>query len=160
VEADGLPNLHKVTDKIYRSAQPSAKGFPEAERMGIKTVLNLRDFNDDAKEAEGTKLRLVTVDMNAWRIKDEDMALALSMLRDKKRTPVLVHCHHGADRTGVLIAMHRIVDQGWTREEAIKEMKKGGYGFHRVWINIVSYVEKADIEKIRARVDAIAAGGE
>jgi protein tyrosine/serine phosphatase len=46
-------------------------------------------------------------------------------------------------------AMYRIVVQGWTKDEAIKEMVDGGYGFHPVWSNIINYVKNVDVEKIK-----------
>ena len=44
--------------------------------------------------------------------------------------PFFVHCQHGSDRTGVCIAAYRIVVQGWTKQDAIREMTGGNYGFH------------------------------
>jgi hypothetical protein len=39
--------------------------------------------------------------------------------------------------------------QNWPKEEAIKEMTKGDYGFYFIWQNIVNYIRKLDVEKIR-----------
>ena len=64
-----------------------------------------------------------------------------------------MHCWRGADRIGVMVAMFRIVKQGWTRDEAIEEMVKGGYGFHAKWFNIIDYVRKVDVKKIRKEVE-------
>lgn len=156
VETTAVKNLHRLSPHLYRSAQPDAAGMRELEKHGVKTVINLRDFNEDDKEARGTKLRLRNVDMNAWRIKDEEVAQVLALLRKKKDGPFLIHCQHGADRTGVACAMFRLVEQGWSREDAIRELTAGGFGFHTIWKNIPRYLEKVDIEKIRLRVDALA----
>ena len=153
--APGVANLHRVTPLIWRSAQPTAEGLREMERRGVKTVINLRHNHDDAEEAAGTKLRLVRVKMNTWHIEDEDVAIAIAALRKKENAPFLVHCQHGADRTGIVCAMFRMVGQGWTREDAIREMREGGYGFHSAWKNIVRYLEKADVKKMRRRVENI-----
>jgi protein tyrosine/serine phosphatase len=152
----GVENLHKVSDVLYRCGQPDSGGMRELEKLGVKTVINLRDFNDDEKEARGTKLRLRNVDMSAWRIKDEEVAQVLALLRKKEEGPFAVHCWHGADRTGVVCAMYRMVEQGWSREKAIRELKEGGYGFHKVWANIPAYLEKVNVEKVRKRVDELA----
>ena len=128
----------------------------DIERLGVKTVIDLRDLNDDTKAARGTKLRLLRVKMDAWHTEDEDVARVLALLRRKKEGPFLVHCHHGSDRTGVVCAMFRIVEQRWTREDAIRELTDGGYGFHPVWKNIPRYLRAVDIEKVRRRVDALA----
>jgi protein tyrosine/serine phosphatase len=155
VKATALRNLHRVTPQLYRSAQPDAAGMREVEKLGVKTVIDLRDFNDDRKEARGTKLRMLRVKMDAWQIEDEDIARALAMLRRKQDGPFLVHCHHGSDRTGVVCAMYRLVEQRWSREDAIRELTEGGYGFHPMWKNISRYLRKVDIAKVRRRVDTL-----
>ena len=65
----------------------------------------------------------------------------------------MLHCHHGADRTGLVIAMYRIIYQGWTKDAALDELLHGGYGYHAMWKNIPSYIKHADVEKIRNAVD-------
>ena len=156
VKGTTVKNLNRVTPRLYRSAQPDAAGMRELEKLGVKTVIDLRDLNDDAKEARGTKLRLLRVKMDAWHIEDEDIAEALALLRRKENGPFLVHCHHGSDRTGLVCAMYRIVEQRWSREDAIRELTDGGYGFHKLWTNIPRYLRTVDIEKIRRRVDELA----
>jgi len=148
-----VKNFNRVTPHLYRAAQPDAAGMHELEKLGVKTVINLRDHNDDTKEARGTNLRLCHVKMNAWHIEDEDIVRVLAILRRRQDGPFLIHCQHGADRTGVACAMFRIVEQGWSREDAIRELTDGGYGFHKIWTGIPRYLRKADIEKIRSLVE-------
>ena len=155
VPGTSVKNLNRVTPQLYRSAQPDAAGMRELEKLGVRTVIDLRDLNDDQDEARGTKLRLRRVKMDAWHIEDEDVVRVLAMLRRRKDGPFLVHCHHGSDRTGVVCAMFRLVEQRWSREDAIRELKEGGYGFHKAWVNIPHYLEKVDIEKIRRSVDKL-----
>ena len=75
----------------------------------------------------------------------------LSIVSDTNNLPLLVHCQHGADRTGTMCAMYRIVKQGWSADEAIKELEEGGYGFHSMWINIPRFIRKAaeELKKVR-----------
>ena len=155
VAGTSVKNLNRVTPQLYRSAQPDAAGMRELEKLGVRTVIDLRDLNDDKDEARGTKLRLHRVKMDTWHIEDEDIVRVLAMLRRKGDGPFLVHCHHGSDRTGVVCAVFRIVEQGWSREEAIRELKDGGFGFHKAWANIPRYLAKVDVEKIRRAVDAV-----
>jgi hypothetical protein len=49
--------------------------------------------------------------------------------------------------------MFRIIEQGWTKEEAIQEMVEGGYRFHREWINIIRYVKHVNVESIRKKLE-------
>ena len=80
---------------------------------------------------------------------------ALRLLSDESQGPFLVHCQHGADRTGLVVAMYRIVFQGWTKEDAIAEMVDGGFGYHSIWSNLIQFIKKADIEKIKKEVGSI-----
>ena len=75
------------------------------------------------------------------------------IVTNPKRIPVLVHCQHGADRTGIICALYRIIIQGWTKEDAIKEMNQGGFGFHQIWNNLVKWIENLDIEAIRKKAE-------
>ncbi len=154
IPGSAVKNLHRITPQLFRSAQPDAAGMRALEKLGIRTVVNLRNFNDDEREARGTGLRLLNVDMSAWRIKDEEVAKVLALLR-KEMGPFLVHCQHGADRTGVICAMFRVVEQRWSKGEAIRELTGGGFGFHAIWKNIPDYVRNADVEKIRRRVNEL-----
>lgn len=121
--------------------------------MGVKTVVNLRSLHSDFDEMErsGTtaSFRYVEIPTKAWRITDEDAAKFLSIVEDERNLPVFYHCQHGADRTGTMTAVYRIAHQGWTREEAIGEMRDGGFGYHAIWANLISYLEGFDVEHVR-----------
>jgi protein tyrosine/serine phosphatase len=155
MQAPGLANLNKISDQLYRCAQPATEeGFKSIEKLGIRTVLNLRAAHDDKDEAKGTALRLEQVEINTWNISEDEVVQALFILSKAENGPFMIHCQHGADRTGLICAMHRIVNQGWTKEKAIDELKNGGYGFHAVWKNIPKFIEKADVEKIKKAIQA------
>ena len=63
----------------------------------------------------------------------------------EQQGPVLLHCLHGADRTGLMVAMYRMLYQHWPRERALDELRNGGYGYHAVWKNIEKYLRRVDI---------------
>lgn len=146
-----LKNLHKVDEFVYRCEQPDAKGFDELEAMGIKSVLNLRNNHSDSLFLIDSPLNCFQVNMEAKDINDEDVIMALKILKEAPK-PIVVHCKHGADRTGVVIAMYRIIFQQWTKEKAIGELKYGGYGFHEAFANIPVYIHQANIDEIRKAV--------
>ena len=100
LELEGVPNLHKVSDILYRSAQPTAPGMKNLEKMGIKTVLNLRSFHSDQDEMEGTSMHYEHLTMKAWHPEDKEIVHFLKLISNPEKTPLLVHCKHGADRTG------------------------------------------------------------
>jgi len=146
-------NFFKVDEKVYRSSDPDMKGMKVIESMGIKNVLSLSYFLGDEYEAQGTRLKLYRVRMNPGEILDEEVIRALRIIRACDG-PILVHCWYGADRTGCIIALYRILNQGWSKEQAIDEMVNGGYGFRSRYVNIIRYIKDADIEKIRDQVIA------
>jgi protein tyrosine/serine phosphatase len=163
VALDGVPNLHRVSPTLYRSAQPTAAGMRNLERLGVRTVINLRAFHTDRDEINGTELLNPQLRIYTWSVQDRHVIEVLRILRETEGGPFAIHCQHGADRTGLMTAMYRIVEQGWTKEAAIREMVEGGYGYHAIWRNIVRYVEEADVARIRAAVhapreDAVTAG--
>jgi len=151
MQVKGAPNLHKVSDTLYRSAQPSAEGMANLKAMGIVTIVNLRSFHSDRDEIGNTGLAHEHIYMKAWHPEEEDAVRFLQIVTNPKRTPVLVHCQHGADRTGIMFALYRIAVQGWTKEEAIREMTQGGFGFHKIWKNLPNWFENLDIEAIKKK---------
>jgi DSP-PTPase phosphatase fused to NAD+ Kinase len=75
----------------------------------------------------------------------------LQIVTDPEHTPVLVHCQHGADRTGTMLALYRVAVQGWTKEAAIREMTRGGYGYHKIWIELPPWIRDLDIGSLRSK---------
>lgn len=149
VQLDGVPNLHRVGPTLFRSAQPTAEGLRNLERLGIKTVVSLRAFHADEAAPGPGGLVLERIRVKTWHPEEEEVIRFLRLAMDPARQPILVHCQHGADRTGTMCAIYRVVVEGWTKEEAIREMKEGGYGFHKVWRNLPSWIEGLDVGKLR-----------
>jgi len=154
ITLEGVPNLHQLTPTLYRSEQPTALGMKNLEKLGIRTVINLRFFNNDREEAEGTQLRTERVRILTWDVDDDHVVEVMRMLRQAENGPFLIHCQHGADRTGLMSAMYRILEQGWSVEDALAELREGGYGYHSIWSNILKYVRDADVERLRAAIAA------
>lgn len=153
VISSSLENWYRVDRRLYRSEQPDRQGMAEAEKMGIKRVLNLRKFHGDEDDAEQTGLKLHKIAMDAGDIREEQIVQALKIIVSSDE-PILVHCWHGADRTGTVVAMYRILFQGWTKEAAIDELAHGGYGYHAIYDNIPAFIRAADIEALRKQLNA------
>ena len=150
----GVTNFYQVTSNLYRGAQPTATGMSQLKAMGIKTVINLRAFHSDKDEVAGTGLKSFRLETEPWHAEEEDVVSFLKAVTDTNNLPVFVHCQRGADRTGTMCAMYRIVVCGWSKADAIEEMRDGGYHFSPVWKNLVAFIEKADIADIKRRVAA------
>jgi protein tyrosine/serine phosphatase len=162
IPLEGVKNLNRVAPNLYRSGQPHEAGFRLLkERYGVRTVINLRDFHSDEPYVSGLGLRTSKIGMHAWHIEREDLVQALHDIRvGMRRGPTLVHCQHGADRTGVVTALYRILYQGWSKEAAIDEMEHGDFGYHDMWVNIPEFVkteikDEASIQKLKRDIAAL-----
>ena len=119
--------------------------------MGIETIVNLRSFHSDRDEIADTGLAYEHIYMKAWHPEEKEVVRFLQIVSNPKRTPVLVHCQHGADRTGTMSAVYRIVVQGWSKEDAIKEMVDGGFNFHGVWQNLKDWIDQLDVDEVKRK---------
>ena len=149
VKLSGVPNLYRVSGELYRGDQPSPQGMQNLKDLGLKTIINLRSFHSDRDEIGETGLTYEHIYMKAWHPEEKEAARFLKIVTDPKRTPVLVHCQHGADRTGTMIAVYRIIVQDWSKAEAIREMTEGGFRFHWIWSNLPQWVQELDIDRIK-----------
>lgn len=147
----GLPNLAQVSTNLYRCAQPTADGFMAAGRLGVKTVISLRAFHTDAPLLASTNLKFEHIYFKTWHPEEEDVLRFLKIVSNTNNGPFLLHCQHGADRTGMMVAIYRMAVDGWTKDAAIKEMTDGGYGYHAIWKNLTRYLRKLDVAALRAK---------
>jgi tyrosine-protein phosphatase SIW14 len=137
-------------ERVYRSGQMTADGFADAvERYGIRTIINVQDEFPDpdlsvsfwsrgtVKESElCDRLRVRYVHLSPTLIsrrlipaqRPPAIDEMLALLDDESNYPVLIHCHAGLHRTGILTAVYRMEYEGWSQEEAYREMKAEGFG--------------------------------
>ena len=148
IELAGVPNFYRVSEGLYRSGQPTKEGFEQLRKFGIKTVINLRSFHSDRNEIGELDFNYERMYVKPWFPKDKEVKRFLETVTGESKQPVLVHCQHGADRTGLMIAIYRIAIEGWSKEEAIEEMTKGGFGFHYVYDNLKDYIREFDIKEV------------
>jgi protein tyrosine/serine phosphatase len=149
LELPGVPNLHKVSEDFYRGAQPTAEGMRQLEKLGIKTVINLRFILSDRDKIKGTGLDYEHINTTTLSTETVDVIRFLKVATDAERTPIFVHCHRGVERTGIMCAVYRIVVQGWARDEAIEEMTKGGFTTRTIKKNLLDYIRKVDVTEIK-----------
>lgn len=100
----GLPPFAQVDDGLDRCRQPTAAGFAAAERLGIRTVVNLRSAHTGRPLPAGTGLRCVEIPCHPWSMGDDDVAAFLAVATDPALRPDLVHCAEGHERTGLAVA--------------------------------------------------------
>lgn len=132
---DGLPNFHRVTERLFRGGRPTREGMAALKRLGVRTIVDLRDRSGlssrDRKRAPEYGIRYYRIPLGKLRGPTRAaMARILRILADPESGPVYVHCRRGSDRTGTVIACHRIANEGWTAEEAIAEAR--GFGMIKI----------------------------
>lgn len=128
----GVENCYRVSKDVYRSGQPDKTGFHLLQRLGVKSVLSLREYHRDHIKASGTSLHLMSYPVAAGSVTLDDLENILHMMRHAPK-PILVHCWHGSDRTGIVVAAYRIVEQNVSVEEAEKEFVDERFGHHEFW---------------------------
>ena len=150
-------NLYRIDDKLYRSEQPVAEDGEAIVKLGIQSVINLRFFDrndDDYLKAYG--LTLLNRPLLSWSIKPKEIAEILYLIEKQQQNgAVLIHCYHGADRTGLIAGMYRIIYQGWTVEEAKAEMQHGPYGYHSIWKNIANLFTEEKVKQVKTHLEAL-----
>ncbi len=151
-EADELlANFQVVSPAVVRGGQPDEEGLQILQRAGVKLVVSLRhhsknstappsnysffrrhtddDEIDEEKDiAHRLGLRFLNISLdgiNAPSFADIDRFVEL--FADNANLPMYVHCLHGRERTGFMLAAYRIKIQSWTVDEAYKEMLQQGF---------------------------------
>lgn len=138
-----IKNFHVVSDRLYRGAQPTEEGIQHLARMGVKTILSLRCGRRasaiEKAAAEAAGMRFENIPLSYWKVPTEEtIDRFLALVDDPANGPIFIHCFHGADRTGLLVATYRISRLGWSFQEAYNEMKR--CGFHRFGVRHFKWV--------------------
>lgn len=137
-----IPNLQTISDQISRGGRPERIDLEQLKNQGFKTVINLD--NDSKVEAtekanvEKLGMKFYSFPMNAWQTpEDQKVNTILSLMSDQKNYPIFIHCHHGRDRTGMMSAIYRVLEQKWTQEAAHEEMM--ALGFRQIFTKMDQY---------------------
>lgn len=138
---DGFPlrRFDRVDRDVYRSGQPTAAELRQlVARYGIRTVLKLNHGAD----AVPPGVTLLHRPLSALRVPE---AAALSALLDdleRAEKPVLIHCTHGEDRTGLVVALYRM-RRGSSVDVAFTDMVRHGFhpyrGVYGAWQQAVGW---------------------
>lgn len=127
---NGIVNFGKISDVLYRGAQPDEIGVTNLARLGIKTIINLR-MSDDIwrpEEAQARSCGILYTNVpfkGLGRPTDQQVQTVLGMI-DSLPGPVFIHCQRGCDRTGTIVACYRIRHDHWSLDTALKEANHYG----------------------------------
>ena len=139
---EGIVNFGKVSETLYRGAQPNELGIQNLKRLGVKLIINLR-MPDDCWKPEDTAAKDCGITITNMPFKgfgrptDQQVRDVLTIIQSST-SPVFIHCRHGCDRTGTIIACYRIQHDRWTTEEALQEAKR--YGMSKLEWGMKRYV--------------------
>jgi tyrosine-protein phosphatase SIW14 len=146
LSVDGIRNFGQVTPRLYRGGQPTVKGFQALARMGVDIVVDSRATlrKSEGQEVRKLGMRYYAIEWHCPFPKDEIMAKFLKIVHDHPGKKIFVHCRLGNDRTGMLIASYRMAEQGWSPDEAMKEMEDFGYNrlHHLMCMGMPRYVKR------------------
>lgn len=108
-------NFHTVlASELYRSAQvSSAQIAAHKEEQGIRSILNLRGafpgeawYDDEVAASEALGIQHVDFAMSAsTELSTQQAQYLIDLMRDMPK-PLLIHCRHGSDRTGLAVALY------------------------------------------------------
>ncbi|MDD5347047.1 MAG: tyrosine-protein phosphatase [Candidatus Omnitrophica bacterium] len=127
-----IPGFYRVNEALYRGGQPDGRGWQRLHSLDIKTVVSLRGENKDSRlESEATQsmgMRSFVIPMSVYTApSDEQVIKFLEIILEPSNRPVFVHCDSGRDRTGAMIALYRVVVDGWTIKRAYREARNLGF---------------------------------
>src|SRR5437879_4135866 len=133
----GINNFYQLNENVYRGAQPSDRGFQYLAKIGVKTVIDLREADGRSSEEKdvvtAAGMKYVNVPMTGLTPPTEaEISKILGILEDGNAGPVFVHCKRGADRTGAVMAVYRIDHDGWDNARALSEAKERGMSFFQL----------------------------
>ena len=128
LEEKGITNFGEVTPHLYRGGLLRGEGIKALKKLGVDIIVDTH-ANDTSEERDASALgmKYVAIPWHCPWPKDEVFAKFLRVLHENKGKKVFVHCRLGDDRTGMMVAAYRMAEEGWTAEEAMKEMKSFGF---------------------------------
>ncbi|QDO94880.1 protein tyrosine phosphatase [Formosa sediminum] len=154
IESSHFHNLYKLNDNLYRSEQPSKKGMKDLESLGIQSVINFRRKPTDEQKLKGLDLELYNLPLKAGELDVDDIFTALQTIQQAEQ-PVLIHCWHGSDRTGAIVAASRMVFENWSKDKAIAEFTDKRFGYHKkMYPNLIPLLESLDVALLKSKLKA------
>jgi tyrosine-protein phosphatase SIW14 len=139
---EGILNFGKVSEHLYRGAQPDAAGIKNLRKLGVKLIVNLRmpgdGWKDEVVEATANGILYTNFPMRGTTTPRDEQVRQILALFEKFSDPIFVHCQRGCDRTGTIVACYRIQHDHWTGKLALREAKH--YGISRMEFLMKRYV--------------------
>jgi tyrosine-protein phosphatase SIW14 len=136
VSDEDICNFHQVDADLYRGGRPRPSAYPKLAKLGIRTIINLEEpnyaerekaaveeLNRDLKPEDCISLISFPIDQTEIAtdgVPDERLRDLFQQMQ-KARKPIFIHCYHGKDRTGAIVALYRMLRREKSFEEATEE---------------------------------------
>ena len=124
-----MANYKQFEDEFFIGPQPTEDDLNEAQRQGIRTVIDMRlpteTATPNADLVERSGLHYINIPVNKAALSAEQIDAFDAVLKHTEG-PYLLHCATGT-RAAMLLALSRARQQGWTAERAFQEAKAMGY---------------------------------
>ena len=145
-----ITNFQPVNNWLYRGGQPKSDEFCQLNEFGIKSIIS---FRYNSKVMQWEKSLCKSYDLNYFPIplnyivqpNKQQIKKFFDILDNVNFHSIYVHCKHGCDRTGLLIAMYRIVYDHFSFYEAYQEMVD--LGFHKIKMHHFKWILKTFAQK-------------
>ncbi|MBM6593826.1 fused DSP-PTPase phosphatase/NAD kinase-like protein [Microvirga pudoricolor] len=121
-------NKHRVSERLWRSAQPAPYQIARLKAEGVRTIVNLRGGREHGswqlqKEiCERLGIHLTEFIVRSRGAPDRDTILSAVAFFDRLEYPAVLHCKSGADRAGFVAALYLIVHEGKPVAEALRQL--------------------------------------
>jgi protein tyrosine/serine phosphatase len=121
-------NRHRVTEALWRSAQPAPHQLAWFAAQGVRTIVNLRGGREHGswplqREAcERYGIKLVEFLVHSRAAPHRETVLGAKDFFAGLEYPALIHCKSGADRAGFTAALYLIVHEGRPVREALRQL--------------------------------------
>lgn len=145
-----MKRFFELSPSLYRGAVPSARDLPILAECGIRCIVDfqVRPNPGERESAERLGIRYLHVPWTAHLHRALSFHYVhtvsirfLDILAERTNLPVYVHCYHGRERTGTMIAVYRMAIENWSYEKARDEML--GFGVNK-WLhfNLFMYLKR------------------
>ena len=146
-------NKHRVSDRLWRSAQPAPHQLARLKAEGVRTIVNLRggrehgswQLQKDACDRLG--LHMAEFVVRSRGAPDRATILRAKTFFERLEYPVVLHCKSGADRAGFVAALFLILHEGRPVAEALRQLslRYGHFRFAKTGI-LDAFFERYRVE--------------
>jgi protein tyrosine phosphatase (PTP) superfamily phosphohydrolase (DUF442 family) len=127
IAAPAISNFDIVSEGLWRGAAPSNQALQKLADSGVKTIVDLRmagqGAQEEASRAKKLGIKYVHIPLGFMGPSLFKVGQFLNIVNNPANQPVFVHCRYGADRTGALVAVFRVIHDHWSFNQAYTEMR-------------------------------------